>query len=85
MCTLPEQLVGNKEIRTCAYQGGKKCSFFGKLGVLCFLETSVLRFAFLSYYRRLDLDSLPRSMTPKNKNIYKKYFCLKMVPPLIIH
>ena len=49
MCTLPEQVVGNKEIRSCAYQGGKKCSFFGKLGVLCFLETSVLRFAFLSY------------------------------------
>ena len=30
--------------------GGKKCSFFGKFGVLCFLETSVLRFALLSYY-----------------------------------
>ena len=26
-------------IRTCAYQGGKKCSFFGKFGVLCLLET----------------------------------------------
>ena len=37
---------------TCAYQGGKKCSFFGKFGVLCFLETPVLRFALLPYYRR---------------------------------
>ena len=39
-------------IRTpmCAYQGGKKCSFFGKFGVLCFLVTSVLRLALLPYY-----------------------------------
>ena len=32
--------------------GGKKCLFFGKFGVLCFLETSILRFALLPYYRR---------------------------------
>ena len=32
--------------------GGKKCSFFGKFGLFCFLETPVLRFALLSYYRR---------------------------------
>ena len=32
--------------------GRKKCSFFGKFGVLCFLETFVLRFALLPYYRR---------------------------------
>ena len=31
---------------------GKKCLFFGKYGVLCFLETLVLRFALLPYYRR---------------------------------
>ena len=31
--------------------GGKKCWFFGKLGVLCFLETPVLKFALLPYYR----------------------------------
>ena len=35
--------------------GGKKCSFFGKFGVLCFLITSVLRFAILQYYRRILL------------------------------
>ena len=28
--------VGKK----CGVSGGKKCSFFGKFGVLCFLETS---------------------------------------------
>ena len=32
---------------------GKKCSFFGKFGVRCFLETFVLRFALLPYYRRI--------------------------------
>ena len=32
--------------------GGKKCLFFGNLGVFYFLETPVLRFAFLPYYRR---------------------------------
>ena len=33
-------------------QGGKKCFFFGKPGVLCFLKTPFLKFALLSYYRR---------------------------------
>ena len=33
--------------------GGKKCSFFRNFGVLCFLETPVLRFTTLPYYRRL--------------------------------
>ena len=33
--------------------GGKKCLFFGKFGVLCFLETTVLRFVLLPCYRRL--------------------------------
>ena len=32
--------------------GGKKCSFFGKFALLCFLETLVLRFAILPYDRR---------------------------------
>ena len=35
---------------------GKKCSFFGKSGVLCFLGTPVLRFAFLPYYQRKYLS-----------------------------
>ena len=37
---------------THTYVWGKKCSFFEKFGVLCFLETPVLRFALLPYYRR---------------------------------
>ena len=35
--------------------GGKKCSFFGKFGVLCFLETPVLRFSLLPYHRRFQV------------------------------
>ena len=34
-------------------QVGEKCSFFGKFGVLCFLETPVLRFVLLPYYRQI--------------------------------
>ena len=34
--------------------GGKKCSFFGKFCVLCFLVTSILRFALLPYHRRYE-------------------------------
>ena len=34
--------------------GCKKCSFFGKFGVLCFFETPVLSFTLLPYYRRYD-------------------------------
>ena len=33
--------------------GGKKCSFFGKFGALCFIVTPVLRFAHLPYHRRI--------------------------------
>ena len=32
---------------------GKKCLFFRNICVLCFLETPVLRFALLAYYRRI--------------------------------
>ena len=38
--------------RNVCISGGKKCLFFGKLGVLCFLKTLVLRFALSPYYRR---------------------------------
>ena len=38
--------------------GGKKYSFFRKFGMLCFLETPVLSFALLPYYRRIKGESL---------------------------
>ena len=46
--------------------GGKKYSFFGKFGVLCFLETPVLRFAFNNTQPFLD----PRSLSWHLNNEY---------------
>ena len=43
--------MGVRNVRN-VRNGGKKCSFFGKFGVLCFLVTSILRFALLPYYLR---------------------------------
>ena len=44
--------------------GGKKCSFHGKFGVLCFLETPVLRFALFPFYQRFIVNfSLPSYLT----------------------
>ena len=40
-----EKIIGN----VCVL-GGKKCSFFGKFDLLCFLETPVLKFTLLPYY-----------------------------------
>ena len=45
---------------------GKKCSFFGKFGVLCFLKTPVLRFALLPYYRRLFQYSFNSPQVKRN-------------------
>ena len=39
--------------------GSNKCSFFGKFGVLCFLETLVLRIGLLPYYRRYLVNCIP--------------------------
>ena len=36
--------------------GGKKYSFFRKFGVLCFLETPILKFALLAYYQRCNVS-----------------------------
>ena len=44
---------------------GKKCSFFGKLGVLCFLETPVLRFALFAL-----LPMLYNNNKPQDKILY---------------
>ena len=48
-----EQFVCNK---VCVSEG-KKYLLFGKCDMLCFLVTSVLRFALLSYYRRVVLQN----------------------------
>ena len=36
----------------CAYQGVRNICFFRKFGMLCFLETPVLKLVLLPYYRR---------------------------------
>ena len=43
-------------IASSCVSGGKKCLFFGNFGMLCFLETPVLRLALLPYYRRIHLN-----------------------------
>ena len=54
----------------CTYvgvSGSKNCSFFGKFGVLCFLETSVLRFTLLPYYRRIALyENMAQALSANN-------------------
>ena len=46
---------------------GKKCLFFGKFIVPCFLETPVLIFAFLLYYRRVMKH---RTMVAQRQFVY---------------
>ena len=47
-CTV--QIVGN-EAKVGKNQGLRNVRFFGKFGMPCFLETPVLRFALMRYYR----------------------------------
>ena len=53
--------------------GGKKCSLVGKFGVLCFLETPVLRFALLP----LSLCDNPLSANPTKWSKTLKQFVAK--------
>ena len=51
--------------------GGKKCSYFGKFGVLCFLETPVFRFALLLYYRWVER----RETSFKSERMQTRIWC----------
>ena len=58
------------------HQRVRNVSFFGKIGMLCFLETSVLRFALLPYYRRVHLlKNIKNNLC--NSRIFIEQFCLK--------
>ena len=54
------QIIGNKAKGQVCFKktnymcvsGSKKCSFLEKFDVFCFLETPVLRFTLLPYYRQ---------------------------------
>ena len=49
-----EESKVRQNFRKTNISGGKKCLFFGNFGVLCSLETPVLRFALLPYHRRCE-------------------------------
>ena len=55
--------------------GWKKSYFFEKFGVLCFFDTSVLRFVLLAQYRRIGfLITIPETRTDLSKNIVSNMF-----------
>ena len=47
---------------------GKKCSFFRKFDVLCFLETPVLRFVFLITDEFMMINDLVKNGEKNRKN-----------------
>ena len=51
--------------------GGKKCSFFRKFDVLFYLETPVLRFTLLPYYRQNNTDKNLSEHAPEIMVCYK--------------
>ena len=56
--------------------GGKKYSFFGKFGELFFLETPVLRFALLPYYRRFISFTIYTIILHIDRNFESEIFYL---------
>ena len=76
--------------RTCTYQEVRKFRFTGKLGLLCFLVTPVLKFTLLSYYHRYTrhckekkLLTCKESGLPKPKclNVNINYKCMQPIRP----
>ena len=57
--------------------GCKKCSFFGKFGTLCFLVTSVLRFAFLPYHQRNLIWWITTVKPSKKEHLSHCWLCFK--------
>ena len=57
---------------------GKKCSFFEKFGVLCFLETPVLSFALLPLDKSFNSQHISTITTFMSlfKNCYQIFFHL---------
>ena len=71
------QIVGNKvkgqlrfkKTNYVCVSGGNKFSFLGKIDVFCFLETPVLRFTFLPYYRQNNIKKHLGECTPGNYGV----------------
>ena len=68
------QIVGNKVRGQVCFKktnyvcasGGQKCSFLGNFDVFCFLETPVLRFTLLPYYRQNNIEKNLGEHAPGN-------------------
>ena len=55
---------------------------FGKFGVLCFLETPVLRFALLHHYRRISLATPSNQIHAINKSLSKTHSSMSAIKNL---
>ena len=69
---ISEHLPPDTDTYVCV-SGSRKCSFFGRFGVLCFLVTSVLKFAFLPYQSR-DLYEVNHYCFLSYPLVYEKKF-----------
>ena len=60
--------------------GGKKCSFFVKFNVLCFLVSSVLKLALLPNYKDMKKKSIGRvinkTVKTQNTSLFWNYYDL---------
>ena len=66
---------GYKKTKHVKFSEKLKFPFFGKFGVLCFLVTPVLRFAFLPYYQRYLLSLWKVNNVKNNRFMYSLTLC----------
>ena len=65
-----------KNEHLCTYQRVRNVHFYKEFGVLCFLETPVLRFTLLPYYRRKqDLENQSNEIVFNGQDLVLSYSC----------
>ena len=74
-----KQSTLNFSKNTCAYQWVRNVRFSENLACSGFLETPVLRFALLSYYRRIMLRTRLRNIFLKTKTEDNEVRCAKQI------